>query len=109
MLRQIEKIHKIVKYLLGLCTQAGAGLVPDRLFEAGENTYESLGEMILKAQDGVLSRRSMQEMQRWLSNDDNALHYYIDFQQLTALLHFHFNPSRFCADTTLATGLATTD
>jgi hypothetical protein len=99
----------MVKYLLGLCTQAGAGPVSDQAFESGEDTYESLSVMILKAQDGALSQRRCIEMNRWLMNDTEAVRYYIDFQQLTALLYFHFNPSRFCADTALAAGLAATD
>ena len=93
MLRQIEKIQRMVNTLLGYCTKAGADVAPQS--SSQEDKYEDLGVMILQAQDGVLSRRSQIELNRWLLNDTSALRYFVDFQQLTVLLQMHFNPARF--------------
>ena len=95
MFQKIEKIQKMVDYLLGYFTESGIGQPQPRPSETqSSERYLSLGENILKAQDGVLSRRSALEMQRLLLHDERALHYYIDFQQLTVLLYEHFNPGR---------------
>lgn len=48
--------------------------------------YQRLGEMILKMQDGVLEQKYMSRLGKWLSCDEKALRYYVEFNQLSALL-----------------------
>jgi len=96
MLHQIEKLQKMVNNLLGLCADGEGDAVQDGLpASPQEKKYERLGIMILKAQDGELERRYLLRMEKWLLSDPHALRYYIDFQNLSAMLHVHFNPSRF--------------
>ena len=92
MFRQIAKIQKTINAMLGYCSEAGADVTPLA------DKYESLGVMILKAQDGELPHRAMLEFERWIVNDASAMDYYINFQQLAAQLQKHYNPSRFRAD-----------
>ena len=91
MFRQIEKIQKMVNSLLGHCARAGADITPPPV---SQDKYEDLGIMILQAQNGDLPHRSQVELNRWLLNDDRAFRYFIDFQQLTAMLYMHFKPER---------------
>ena len=79
----------MVNTLLGHCTEAGADVAPL------PDKYESLGVMILKAQDGDLPHRAMLEFERWIVNDASAMDYYINFQQLAVQLQMHYNPSCF--------------
>ena len=46
-----------------------------------------LGTLILKMMDGELEERYFLRMQKWLSCDERALGYYIEFVQLCACLH----------------------
>ena len=64
------------------------------LFDEEISAYEDLGVKILKAQDGELSKRGTIKMQRQLSHDKKALHYYINFQFLTVMLHEHLDRNR---------------
>lgn len=105
MLRQIEKIQKMVNSLLGRCADAGA----DVMEVPADQKYEELGAMILKAQDGELPRRSWLEMQRWLVNDSEALRYYINFNALTVLLRYHFNSDRAFAALSCDAGASSPD
>ena len=58
MFQKIEKIQKMVDYLLGYFTESGIGQPQPRPSETqSSERYLSLGENILKSQDGVLSRR----------------------------------------------------
>lgn len=107
MLRQIEKIQKMVNSLLGHCCEAGADVAPNP--SSQEDKYEDLGVMILKAQDGDLPQRSIIEMNRWIMNDTSVLDYYVDFQHMTALLKTHFNPSRFHVNLSCETTAPCTD
>jgi hypothetical protein len=96
MLRQIEKLQKMVNHLLGLCADSGADVVHDDYsLSPEEKKYERLGVMVLKAQDGVLEPRYILRMEKWLTCDPKALQYYVDFQSLTAMLYIHFDPDRF--------------
>ena len=99
MLRQIEKLQKMVNHMLGLCADSGADVVcEDAALSPEEKKYERLGIMILQAQDGVLEPRYALRMQKWLLCDEKALRYYVDFQSLTAMLDLHFNPDRFSSN-----------
>ena len=73
MLRKIEKIQRMVNTLLGQCTDALTGTPRAESQKQGEEKWMTLGEMILKAQDGVLTPRSMRELSRWISHDEGAL------------------------------------
>ena len=98
-LGRIEKIQKMVNSLLGICAQNGAGEVSqeqdNQALSTEDRKYERLGTLLLKMQDGVLEKRSILRMGKWLSCDACALQSYIDFQSLTALLYEHFNKHRF--------------
>ena len=96
MFHKIDKIQNLVNSLLDLCSDAGAEVPSDSSSCDGrEQKYEDLGVMILKAQDGDLSHRSMRELQRWMANDSQALRHYIDFQHLSVMLRFYFCPDAF--------------
>ena len=94
--RQIEKLQKMVNNLLGLCadSKTEAALEDTYLFSQ-DSRYERLGVMVLKAQDGMLEDRYFLRMEKWLLCDEEALRYYVDFQNLTALLYINFNEDKF--------------
>lgn len=97
--RQIEKLQNIVNNLLGLCaTSSDEAVAPHDDLSPEESRHERLGIMLLKAQDGVLEDRYMMRMEKWILCDEAALRYYVDFQNLTALLHTYFKPNRFSPD-----------
>ena len=86
----------MVDNLLGICFEGGTdAVVDDGPLDSEAKKEERLGVLLLKAQDDVLENRYLLRMQKWLLCDENALRYYVDFQHLTALLHFHFNPNLF--------------
>ena len=96
MFRQIEKLQQMVNRLLGLCKEAGADVVIDDIpKDYTSSKYEKLGVFILKSQDGVLSTRSTKIMEKWLSRDEDAQRYYIDFINLTVMLRLHFQPNKY--------------
>lgn len=96
MLRQIEKLQKMVNNLLGLCREAGAGAKIDEIpYDTSHRKHEKLGVLILKLQDGVSSKRSNKKLQNWIACDEEARLYYIDFIKLTILLQMHFQPGKF--------------
>ena len=95
MLHQIEKLQKKVNRLLGLCKEAGAEVAIDETpNDYSDRKYEKLGVFILKAQDGVLTKRSTKVMRKWIARDEEAHRYYIDFMDLTVLLRLHFQPNK---------------
>ena len=94
--RQIEKLQNMVNNLLGLCAETGAETTQEEADLSSENTqHERLGVMLLQLQDGLLKERYVRRMEKWLLCDKDALRYYVDFQNLTALLHMHFNENKF--------------
>ena len=96
MLHQIEKLQKMVNRLLGLCEEAGSDVAMDGIPDDYSDTkYEKLGVFVLKSQDGVLSKGSAKVMGKWLARDEEAHRYYIDFMDLTAMLHFHFQLNKY--------------
>lgn len=95
MYRTIDKLQKMVNSLLGLCREGGIETHEEDIPSPEYHKYDPLGIMILKMQDGVLEKRYLLRMEKWLLCDPGALQYYIDFQLLTALLQEHFNKSRF--------------
>lgn len=56
---------------------------------------QRLGILILKMLDGVLERRYMLRLEKWLLVDADARRYYVEFMHLEALLHMHYHPERF--------------
>lgn len=84
--RKIDKIQEEIDQLLDLC---------DSGKDAEYDEYEDLGVMILKAQDGVLEEEEFGRMEKWLTQDHQALWYYVDFQLLTVQLHEYFSKSWF--------------
>ncbi len=90
MFRKIDKLQSEIDGMVNLCAEAGA-INNEESTTAEDKKHERLGVMILKAQDGVLEKRYFLRMQKWLSCDQNALEYYVEFQNLTTLLHQHFN------------------
>jgi len=48
--------------------------------------YQRLAEMILKMQDGLLEQRYVLRLGKWILSDEKALKYYIEFNQLSAML-----------------------
>lgn len=65
-----------------------------------------LGILILKMQDNLLPPRFIRRLEKWLMADRDSLDYYVDFMQLTAMLHFYHKPD--LAEKTLASaGLKT--
>jgi hypothetical protein len=94
--RQIEKLQKMVDSLLGLCAGGTTKAALEEIsLSPQDGRYERLGTMLLKAQDGVLEDRYLLRMEKWLLCDETALRYYVDFQNLTALLNMHFNEKKF--------------
>lgn len=51
-----------------------------------ELEYQRLGEMILKMQDGLLEQRYVSRLGKWILSDEKALKFYIEFNQLSAML-----------------------
>jgi len=94
--RQIDKLQKMVDNLLGFCAE---GKTEAALEEADlsplDSGHERLGTMFLKLQDGALEDRYLLRMEKWLLCDEAAIRYYVDFQNLTAMLHLHFNKNKF--------------
>ena len=96
MLHQIEKLHQMVNRLLGLCKEAGAEVeIDETTHDYSDRKYEKLGVFILKFQDGVLSKRSTKVMKKWITGDEDARRYYVDFIELTIMLRLHFQPKKF--------------
>jgi hypothetical protein len=94
MFRQIEKLQKMANNLLGLCREAGVEPAEDEiLIDSTYRKYEKLGVFILKFQDGVLSKRSANQMKKWIARDEGAHSYYLDFIKLTVMLRLHYNPN----------------
>ncbi len=93
MFRKINKLQAEIDEMLELCDQAGATSQEEPV-TAEEKKHERLGVMIMKAQDGVLEERYLLRMEKWLACDPAALRYYLEFQNLTALLYEHFDKNR---------------
>ena len=91
--KKIDKLQFEVNELLDLCGETGA--IPEESPSEDNTKYLRLGEMILKAQDGELEQRTLLRMEKWLMCDEQALRYYVDFQNLSVLLYEHFHKSRF--------------
>jgi hypothetical protein len=86
---QIDKIQKEVDELIRLCAEGGA----DELNEClPDDKYSKLGFLLLKLQEGDLEERHFDTLMKWLNSDQEALQYYINFQNLSALLFSHYHP-----------------
>ena len=96
MFQKIDKLQSEVDELLGLCAEAGG---VDDLSILGPQAKKQLrlGTMVLQMQDGDLEPRYVRRLEKWLNCDEQALRYYVDFQDITAMLSCHFNKSKFRA------------
>lgn len=84
--RKIDKLQEEIDQLLDLC---------DSGKDAEYDEYEALGVMVLQAQDGVLESGEFDRMEKWITQDKQALRYYVDFQLLTVQLHEYFSKGWF--------------
>jgi len=83
---QIDRLTEIIYSAVGRNkTDKSVSPSPTQSFQDRE--YQRLGEMILKMQDGVLERKYVSRLGKWLSCDKKALKYYVEFNQLSAMLH----------------------
>ena len=48
--------------------------------------YQRLAVMILKMQDGLLEQRYVSRLGKWMSSDEKALKFYVEFNQMSAML-----------------------
>ena len=93
--RQIDKLQKVVNDLLGFCAGDKTEAALEKVdLSPPDSQHEQLGIMLLKLQDGALEDRYLLRMEKWLLCDEAAMRYYVDFQSLTAMLHFHFNENK---------------
>lgn len=58
--------------------------------ELPDSAKKRLGVMILKMQDGVLEAKYVNRLGKWLCADRQALKYYVEFQNLSALLRMYY-------------------
>lgn len=90
MLNKIDKIQKELDELIHLCFEAGGAESPEEPLDK----FSKLGYLILRLQDGELDEHYSQLLEQWLLSDREALNYYLEFQQLNALLYSYFHPER---------------
>lgn len=89
--KKVNQIQKEVDDLIRLCADAGVG--PDDSWIELDK-YAKLGYLVLKLQDEDLEREHIDLLEEWLSSDREALEYYIEFQNLNAMLYSYFNKDR---------------
>ncbi|MCF7954525.1 MAG: hypothetical protein K9M75_01870 [Phycisphaerae bacterium] len=87
---QIDKLTAIINSAVGrnktdACQSHSFGVKPAKTSRQDLES-QRLGVMILKMQDGLLEQRYVSRLGKWLSTDENALRYYIEFNQLSAML-----------------------
>lgn len=92
MQKRIEDIQKEIDELIRFCGEAAGADFADESLES--NKFSKLGYLILRLQDGDLNDRCIQTLGQWLCSDKEALDYYIEFQNLSSLLHGYFNTQR---------------
>lgn len=83
--KEIQSFQQQIDELNDLCSEA----VSD---SRHVRRNERLGVMILKMQDDRLEKRYVMRLEKWLLSDPEALDFYVDFAQLTAILQLHFHP-----------------
>ena len=95
MFEDINNIQSEINDLNRLCDETLR--TPDLQPPADLKTrrMERLGILILKLLDGILERRFILRLEKWLLADADARQYYVEFIQLTALLHHYYHPERF--------------
>jgi hypothetical protein len=94
--KKIDKLQREVDQLFEVCAEAGSDeLLEDYAPTAEEKKYQRLGIMALQLQDGVLEQRYFLRMEKWLRTDPSALQYYVDFQNISAMLYAQYSKSRF--------------
>ena len=57
-----------------------------------ERKHQRLGVMLLKLQDGELSRRGFERLEKWIVTDPAIRDYYINFMDLCGLLRMYYRP-----------------
>lgn len=88
----IENIQSEINKLNQLCEDSLSSIFESEPANPKARRWQRLGVFILKLLDGVLERRYVLRLEKWLRADADARRYYIDFMHLTALLHMHYNP-----------------
>ena len=84
--KEIESLQSQLDDLNALIDETAESSSADNL------RREQLQILFLKDQDGDLSQQDFDCLQEQLKNDPNALREYLEFTQISALLHLHFNP-----------------
>ena len=74
---EIDKMQSDINQLLDLCAETNQ--------PAGTDNQE-LGELILMAQDDDLDEKGYKLLEKRLTEDNESLEYYVDFQWLTVML-----------------------
>jgi hypothetical protein len=88
---QIDKIQKEIDALIRLCAECG----PDGQDALGaEDKFTKLGYLLLKMQEGDLEEKHFETLQKWLDCDREALDFYLEFQDLSAMLYSYYQPER---------------
>ena len=83
---EVKSLQSQIQQLNELCSDA---LTPA---DQHASRTERLGILLLRLQDGDLAKRYFLRLEKWLLADSQALEFYVEFMNLSAMLHFHFHP-----------------
>ena len=97
MLEEFDNIQSEINKLNRLCQESLGSAFESEPTDPKARRWERLGVFILKLLDGVLERRYVLRLEKWLLSDAEARQYYVDFMHLTTLLHFYYNSDRYKA------------
>jgi hypothetical protein len=95
MFEEIDGIQSEINKLNRLCDDSLGAAFASEPADDKTRRWERLGVFILKLLDGVLERRYILRLEKWLLADAEARRYYVDFMLLTALLHLYYHPDRY--------------
>lgn len=95
MFEDINDIQSEINKLNRLCDESLGSAAESDPFDPTARRWVRLGVFILKLLDGVLERRYLLRLEKWLLADAEARRYYVDFMQLTALLQLYYHPDRY--------------
>jgi len=98
---QIDRLTEIINSAVGR-NKADKPLSPAPKQSSQDRDYQRLGEMILKMQDGVLEHKYVSRLGKWLSCDERALKYYVEFNQLSAMLRSLYSKKQITEEISLA-------
>lgn len=95
MFDEIDNMQSEIDALNALCRESLGEPGGRRPVDVTQRRQERLGIFLLKLLDGVLERRYLLRLEKWLIADPDAQRYYVDFMSLTAMLHLHYHPDAF--------------